>query len=89
LVPIFFNTNGANVDRAFFIDVLGLKSPDAGRGWLILLSRAEAKMRLRGGSDIGLCRPKHRRRSRLASQLFVSVRSPGCGPIVDPPEGGR
>jgi catechol 2,3-dioxygenase-like lactoylglutathione lyase family enzyme len=99
-------TNNAEADRAFFRDVLGLKSVDAGHGWLIfalppseaafhpsgengmhelffmcddlkaeLASLAQknvvcseiqearwgsiARMRLPGGSDIGLYQPKH------------------------------
>jgi catechol 2,3-dioxygenase-like lactoylglutathione lyase family enzyme len=103
---IVLYTTDAEADRAFFRDVLGLKSVDASHGWLIFtLPPAEAafhpsgengvhelffmcddlqaemaslaqkkvecseiqearwgyitKMRLPGGSDIGLYQPKH------------------------------
>jgi catechol 2,3-dioxygenase-like lactoylglutathione lyase family enzyme len=103
---IVLYTTDAEADRAFFRDVLGLKTVDAGHGWLIFaLPPAEAafhpssengvhelffmcddlqaemaslaqkkvecseiqearwgsivKMRLPGGSDIGLYQPKH------------------------------
>ena len=40
---VIINTKDADADRAFFRDVLGFKSVDAGRGWLIFaLPPAEA-----------------------------------------------
>ncbi len=71
----------AEADRAFFSDILGFPSVDAGHGWLIFaLPPAEAalrakgikcseviearwgsitKIRLPGGGEIGLYKPKH------------------------------
>jgi catechol 2,3-dioxygenase-like lactoylglutathione lyase family enzyme len=40
---VIVNSTNADADRAFFRDVLGFKSVDAGRGWLIFaLPAAEA-----------------------------------------------
>jgi catechol 2,3-dioxygenase-like lactoylglutathione lyase family enzyme len=41
----------AEADRAFFRDVLGFSSVDAGHGWLIFA--------LPGGGQVGLYQPKH------------------------------
>lgn len=45
-------SKGAETDRAFFRDVLGFKSVDAGHGWLIFaLPTAEAAFHPSGDSD--------------------------------------
>jgi len=46
---VIIYSKDADADRAFFRDILGFKSMDAGRGWLIFaLSPAEAAFHLSG-----------------------------------------
>jgi hypothetical protein len=50
---VIVNSTNADADRAFFRDVLGFKSVDAGRGWLIFaLPPAEAAFHPAEANDI-------------------------------------
>ena len=80
---VIIYSKDADADRAFFRDILGFKSMDAGRGWLIFaLSLAEAAFHLSGQAtdDHGLYFMCDNLTAELAALAKKGVRS---SPVQD------